>query len=134
MGIGLGNIEYHMAQNGIYPTGNFVNIHNWWMEILVSSGIIVFGLYCWIYIKNLVHLFKFSNTLNDKNVKHIAKVFAGFLCGFIIASNGPSSLIHSEWIWPGMAVIMSFVNLFPRGYFTNISNDVHTDSSARFSE
>lgn len=112
LGVGLGNIEYYMINHGIYPTGGITNIHNWWMEIFVSSGIFVFAFYIYIYIKNLTRLYKFSLFKTEDNLKDLSIVFFSFLIGFFIASIGSSSLLYNEWIWPVMAILMSSINLY----------------------
>lgn len=114
LGVGLGNIEYHMSHYGIYSTGSITNIHNWWMEILVSSGIFVFIFYMFVYLKNLKRLYKFSSLKFDKDMQHLSTVFFCFLAAFFIASVGSSSLMYNEWIWPIMAIVMTFINLYTR--------------------
>ncbi len=111
LGVGLGNIEYHMAHYAIYQTAQITNIHNWWFEILVSSGVIVFLFYVIVYLKNLYRLYRMSTSKFEKDVKSLASMFFCFLSGFLAASVGASSLMYSEWIWPIMAVVMSFTNL-----------------------
>lgn len=112
LGVGIGNVEYYMKNYAIYPTGGVTNIHNWWMEILVSSGIIVFVVYLVIYFKNMKRLFRFSKFKDDFEMQHISTVFLCFLISFFIASVGASSLMYNEWIWPVFALIMSFINLY----------------------
>jgi teichuronic acid biosynthesis protein TuaE len=112
LGVGLGNIEYYMANFQIYPTGSITNIHNWWMEIFVSSGIFVFMAYVIIYLKNLFRLYCFSFIGSDNDTQHLAAVFFSFLIAFFIASVGSSSLMYNEWIWPILAIVMSYINLY----------------------
>lgn len=104
MGTGLGNIEPHMAIQNAYDVGDIVNSHNWWMEILVSSGVLIFGLYVWIYLKTFYRLWRQIRIYKKKSMFWIKSVSAGLFLGFIIASVGPSSLIECEWLWPLMAL------------------------------
>lgn len=113
MGIGLGNIEYYMANYSIYPTNGVTNIHNFWMEILVSSGIFVFILYITIYLRNIWRLYHFSFSHTDKDMQILSMVFFCSFLGFFITSSGASSLLYNEWIWPIIAIIMSFINIRP---------------------
>jgi teichuronic acid biosynthesis protein TuaE len=112
MGVGLGNIEYHMAHHALFPIGSITNIHNWWMEILVSSGIFVFAFYIYVYLRNLKRLYKFSLVNFDKDTQHLSTTFFSFWTGFFVASIGASSLMYNEWIWPVLAIAMSFINLY----------------------
>lgn len=111
LGVGLGNIEYHMSHNAVYQIGGITNIHNWWMEILVSSGVFVFLFYIIIYVNNLIWLFKYSLLKLDKDLRYLSTIFFSVLVSFFVASVGSSSLMYNEWIWPLMAVVMSFVNI-----------------------
>lgn len=110
LGVGLGNIEYYMTGNDLYPTGHVVNIHNWWMEILVSSGIFIFLLYIFVYAKGMIRVYFLSLTKKDREIASLAAFFLCFLGGSLIASIGSSSLMIAEWFLPVMAVIMSFTN------------------------
>lgn len=111
MGIGLGNIEYYMVKYSIHPTHGVTNIHNFWLEILVSSGIFVFILYITIYLRNIWRLYHFSFSKTDKEKQVLSLVFLCSFLGFFITSSGASSLLYNEWIWPIIAIIMSFVNI-----------------------
>ncbi len=111
LGVGLGNIEWYMEHYAVFPIGRTRNIHNWWMEILVSSGILVFIPYIIIYFKNLWRLFKFSKIFRDKEMQYLSIAFFCFLIAFLIASISASSLMGCEWLWPIIAIIMSFINM-----------------------
>jgi teichuronic acid biosynthesis protein TuaE len=118
LGVGLGNIEYHMATNAFYLT-QYINIHNWWMEILVSSGVFIFIIYIVIYTKSLLRLYHMSLGKKDKDIMVISTCFFCFLIAFLIAAVGSSSSMTSEWLWPAMAVVMSFVNSGSKSILTN---------------
>lgn len=110
LGVGLGNIEYLMANNAIYPTYGIVNIHNYWMEMLVSSGIFLFTFYMVVYLKNLWWLLRYSLIYQNSDMRSLSTCFFCLLMAFPVASLGSSSLFASEWFWSIMAVIMSVVN------------------------
>ncbi len=104
MGVGLGNIEYYMKSFPVHYTEGIENMHNWWLEILVSSGVLFFISYIIIYLKEMRRIFlKFKKALDFK-LKNIYLIFFSFFIGFIVSCVGPSSLITSEWIWPLMAI------------------------------
>lgn len=109
-GVGLGNIEYYMANYQVYYVGLVTDIHNWWFEILVSSGIVVFVGYTIMYVKNLKLLFKINNYSNNKGNVIIARTIFSFLIGFIIACTSSSSNINKEWLWVLWGIIYAFVN------------------------
>jgi teichuronic acid biosynthesis protein TuaE len=104
MGVGVGNIEYYMSNFPKYNTGDTTNIHNWWMEILVSSGVVIFCFYILVYAKSTYHSFKYFFQSKNLENKKIYSVFLCFFLGFIVSSIGPSSLIDNEWYWTLMAI------------------------------
>ena len=105
-GVGLGNIEYYMANgNPPHPTNGFVNIHNWWMEILVSSGIGIFVLYVAVYMRSLWLTYRHIHSR-----RHFAQVCAlGSMCGFIFASLSASTMMGLEAVWLVMGLLFFFV-------------------------
>jgi teichuronic acid biosynthesis protein TuaE len=104
IGTGLGNVEHYMAMKRSFELGGIVNLHNWWMEILVSSGVVVFIAYVALYLYNTVFLWKRIQITNGPKLFWLNCVFTGLSIGFIISSIGPSSLIGCEWLWPLMAL------------------------------
>jgi teichuronic acid biosynthesis protein TuaE len=104
LGTGLGNIEHYMKLFSTYYVGEIVNVHNWWMEVLISSGVVIFILYLKLYGNTMLKLLKGINPQNGKNVFWISCVFLSLLVGFVISSVGPSSLIGCEWFWPLIAL------------------------------
>jgi teichuronic acid biosynthesis protein TuaE len=108
LGTGLGNIEYNMlSHTGTY---GIINIHNWWFEILVSSGVIIFFLYVFIYLRNIALLYRASK-VNDKKVAFVSKCMLGYFVAFIVTSMGPSTCMGIEWMWPSVAILMVFTNV-----------------------
>ena len=66
MGVGAGNIEYWMANKShIYMMG-YTNMHNWYMEILVGYGIIVFTLFLIMVVKMIKKLVLYMSKTNNK--------------------------------------------------------------------
>ena len=51
MGVGIGQIETWMLNEAIYDTDGILNIHNWWVELLTSYGIIFFIAYVAFFVK-----------------------------------------------------------------------------------
>lgn len=111
LGTGLGQIEFHMAQPGMAWTRNITNIHNWWIEILVSSGIFVFLYYVVLYVRKITFFFKkaWSPRTSETGVIY-AKLGASMLSVFLIGSMSVSSIFCVEWIW----AMFVFWMLLPR--------------------
>lgn len=109
MGTGIGGIESYMASNWVYETYGITNIHNWWMEILVGSGIFIFAGYIIFYIKlcrDNYSRYKSKNTTSLE--RSTAFAFLGFMIAFIIASISSSSNMGNEMLWVFWAIIIAF--------------------------
>ncbi len=100
LGTGLGQIEYHMVQPGMANTDGITNIHNWWAEVLVSSGVIVFFFYISLYIQTFVFFIKksLSSKVSSKGIIY-ARTGATMLTVFFIGCMASSSIFCIEWIW-----------------------------------
>jgi len=105
LGVGLGNIECHMAK---FPdeTGHIKNIHNWWMELLVSSGPFVLLYYLRIYIKSLVyHWRRLKKKYLPKEDHYLSLVLFVILLTYSFACLTSSSVMSSEWLWAFFGLI-----------------------------
>lgn len=130
-GTGAGNIEYWMMNSSIYNTSGLVNIHNWWMEILVAYGLIVFIMYIGFYVKLLLHLIRKFKMSNNEIDHSISLGIAFSMVGFIIGSISSSSNLNNEWLWVFWAIAIAYQGIEIRNadykkniptYQTNQSN------------
>ena len=108
MGTGLGGIEYYMQNYAVLDTLGITNMHNWWFEILVASGIFVFCGYCFFYVRLLNHMWQCSKHSNERDVSNLGMVMVGFLTAFPIASISSSSIMGTDIIWTYFAIIIAF--------------------------
>ena len=111
-GVGAGNIEYWMMTRLQYETGNKINIHNWFLEVLVNYGIFIFVGYM-IFFLGMVYktysVLKQNN--NDRNMKIIGVAILGSMIGFIFASISPSSIMAYKPHWMMYAIGLSYINI-----------------------
>ena len=117
MGVGAGNSSYYMLTKNIFPTWGILNMHNWWLEILIDYGVIIFCGYVHFYIRMICDNIKIYRVLNitDKySVRGIAFSFVGFLIAYSFASISSSSNLSNEFIWIVFALILSFLNVYYR--------------------
>lgn len=114
LGVGIGNIEYHMAQPGLLNTNGVINIHNWWLEILVSSGIYIFVLYCSFYVRTLKGFLHKSRLYIKRDSKRYSLAICGLtsMIVFILSSMGSSSIFATEWFWAYFVMLFLFNNIF----------------------
>lgn len=108
-GTGAGNIEYWMQQKAVYDVGEIINVHNWWIEILVAYGIVIFILYTLIYMLKINTLYLAYTRSKDRFIKNTSLGLFGFMIAFIISSVSSSSNINTEWLWMFWGVLIAFI-------------------------
>ncbi|MBG9981677.1 O-antigen ligase family protein [Aerococcaceae bacterium DSM 111020] len=110
IGVGAGNIEPWMVVNGFYSTENIVNIHNWWLEILVAYGIVVFSLYCVMY-GLLIHRLNVLRYHQPKEQHIINQSLIAFLVAYAFASITSANNMLIEWHWVYFGLIICYIKL-----------------------
>ncbi|WP_124058603.1 O-antigen ligase family protein [Vaginisenegalia massiliensis] len=110
LGVGAGNIEYWVTNYHFLPSNGIVNIHNWWLEILVAYGWPAFILYVLAYVHLVFRLMQVSRSLNSRYAK-VAKYLTTFLLVFVAASITSANNMLIEWHWVFFALIIGFVKL-----------------------
>ncbi|WP_339060566.1 O-antigen ligase family protein [Tepidibacillus marianensis] len=109
-GVGAGNAEYHMGHFRVYDTAGIVNVHNWWFELLVNYGVIIFVGYIYFYLSLIVMLKKQYQHLMDRKEKMIAESLTVGLVIFFLASTSSSTIIAFGPQWLFFAFVIGFVN------------------------
>jgi len=107
LGIGAGNNSYFLEHNSIYSTHNIYNFHNFWLDLLVEYGVIIFALFIITYFIICKSLYK---NIIKKSLKTIDTIYLFFLIAFIIASISSSTIITREWLWIAFAMILTYIN------------------------
>jgi hypothetical protein len=110
LGVGPGNIEPLMQGA---PKVNKINMHNWWVEVLVNFGVIIFVLYMSLYFWMLWRLFKLASIKHSPEVGPVIRWGATAsmvaLIGYFFGGMAPSTAIHFTPMWIcygiGLAVI-----------------------------
>ena len=110
-GVGAGNIEYWMANRGIFYTVGIVNIHNWWLEILVAYGLPIFILYLMFFTRLMKDLYSSFKSAASKLEESISIGLFSSMAGFVVASIGPSTNINKEWLWMFWALVITYQGL-----------------------
>lgn len=105
-GVGPGQIaSWSIAKRGALGG----QMHNWWMEVLVSFGIITFIWYCYIYVRTIKANIEVNKFSCDKKANVISSSFIAFMLCFIIAGISSSSLIINEPMWILFCLVFTFV-------------------------
>lgn len=112
-GVGLGNVEHWVLENAFWTTngqGLIVNIHNWWLEILVGHGLLAFIVYVLAYGLLLIRLYQLSRR-SSQAVARSAHTLFSFMVIFIFASITSANNMLIEWHWLFFGLIISFVKV-----------------------
>ena len=110
-GVGAGNAEYWMSNFPIYNTLGILNPHNWWLEILVNYGILIFFGYIAMYIGIMKNLFHIWRKASNHKERMIAESLLLSLIGFLFASISSSSIIAFNPQWLLFAFALAFLNM-----------------------
>lgn len=109
LGVGPGNAEYHLRQ--MPGTERVYNLHNWWLEVLVNGGIVVFVGYLLFYAALLYNLFRVAIRSSDTTLAYVAASLFAALVGYIFGSLSPSSAIHFTPMWIHFGLSLAVINL-----------------------
>ena len=92
LGVGPGNAEpIVQAQN---PDLSIINLHDWWLEVLVDGGVPALLLYLALYGYLLGALRKVALRGSQPLIRYCAAASALALLGFAVGSFGPSTMIN----------------------------------------
>lgn len=109
-GVGAGHIEVWMEALPFLPIDEFTNIHNWWLEVLVGYGVVVFMLYIIAYGLLIHSFFRLRRSEIQVN-RQIANAFISFLLVYIFASITSANNMLIEWHWVYFALMIAFIKV-----------------------
>ena len=115
-GTGAGNIEYWMENRRMFPVGSIRNMHNWWMEILVGYGLIIFIGYIFVYYKKFKVLYHSYKNTNNKFIKNTSIGLLSIMGSFVVSSISSSSLLPSQWLWVFWGVVIAYIGYIEKQY------------------
>ncbi|MGG3467863.1 O-antigen ligase family protein [Neobacillus pocheonensis] len=109
-GVGPGNVEFYMKNTPVYPTHQAYNVHNWWAEIFVQYGFLIFTGYIIMYLFLFFTLFRIWR-LQIRNGNSL--ISEALLCGmvaFLFASISPNSFMALNYNWLFTAFLIAYTN------------------------
>ncbi len=112
LGVGPGNAEYHLRQMSGLET--VYNLHNWWLEVLVNGGLLVFVGYLLFYTGLVWALFRVAVTTKRALTAFAATALLAALAGYTFGALSPSSAIHFTPMWIHFGLSMAVINLHRR--------------------
>lgn len=109
-GIGAGNAEYYLTNYKIFPIGGITNVHNWWAEILLNYGILIFAGYMIFYLSLILQLWKVYKYSINCTEKVICEALLVGAVSFFWASTSSSSLVGFTPQWLYFGFCLAFLN------------------------
>ncbi|NLC52332.1 MAG: hypothetical protein GX764_08545 [Firmicutes bacterium] len=108
-GVGAGNVEYHMAHNPVFDTRGIVNMHNWWFDLLVGYGAIIFIAFILFYITLFLNLYLYWRR-GGEAVRFLVEPLLLALVGFTLASISSSRITYLTFIWALFGYALAVLN------------------------
>lgn len=102
-GIGSGQVSYWLRTR----FGGVEALHNWWMEILVTYGIVMFLYYAYTYFLMIRRINKMILQDADTQVRGICIGLIAFLLSFAFSSLTVSNVMSLEWFWVLWAICVT---------------------------
>lgn len=114
LGVGPGNFEVNVDKD-LFNTNRIVNPHNWWVELFTNYGLYVSLAFLAFFIYLMRQMY------SAYKVKHsrLPLIYLLSLCGFILASIGPSRTFYFWPMWLFYALILAYLNKSPKSYQGN---------------
>ncbi|QTC40468.1 O-antigen ligase family protein [Bacillus sp. V3] len=114
-GVGPGNIELFMKKYQFYNTFGDYNVHNWWAEILVHYGVIIFTGYVVLLVYLFVQLVKILRKCTHHSERLMGEALLCGLGAFTMASISPNSFMALPYNWLFIGVCIGFVYMKTKG-------------------
>lgn len=108
-GVGPGGFEYAMRSVDDRDLGGIRDMHNWWAQVLVEYGAIVFTCYVVVYAGLLWLMLLGIRRTNDPPLRHTGEALFCSLVGFSLASISASSVLGLPVQWALIGLCIAFV-------------------------
>lgn len=114
-GVGPGNVEYYMKNFQRYPTFHNYNPHNWWAEIFVQYGFLIFTGYILMFAFLFVSIYRIWKVQVKQRNTLISEALVCGMISFVMASISPNSFIALNYNWIFIAFVIAYINFHYKG-------------------
>ena len=94
LGAGSGSVEAIISKNGGVGRSKLINLHFYWLEIIVNGGVLYGILFFLWYVSIMWKNLKISIFEKEDHLKYFSSSSFLALCGFTIAAIAPSSCVY----------------------------------------
>lgn len=109
IGLGAGQVEVYMED--FENTDGVVNLHNWWIEVLVDHGIFIGVSYFLFYLWVLREVFIKAKKTKDNFLRYFNYSIVLILLAVIFTSMSPSSSVGFAPLWLTFGLVIAAKNL-----------------------
>lgn len=109
-GVGPGNSQFLMEQYKNETFGN-VKMHNWWVEVLVDYGVLVWVLLLFFLAKMIRDLMRVYRSSEQQKLKMWAEGLMISLIMFFIGVLSNGSMMSSPHMWILFGLVLSVINV-----------------------
>jgi len=104
LGAGPGQAEVLVAES--VAQAGIVNLHDWWLEVIVDGGLPAFVLHALLYFGLLASMWRIARRGADPLLRYLAAAIMLALTGYVIGALGPSTALSFApmWILWGLAI------------------------------
>lgn len=123
LGVGLGQARHYLSF--FSDTGGIIDVHNFFVEIFMSSGIVVFTILLFGFVK-LIDKFLvryYENGTIDSSSGISSLIMAIGMLSFVIISFSPSSFFEFDCMWFAVGLLAVYSDYFIFGK----ENDYHVE-------
>ncbi len=136
LGVGAGQTEYWMANDAVYDVRIFTNMHNFWMEILVNYGVLLFLFFVVFYFRLIWKFAKAAKKLPTNDPQRWTYVsIVAVMVSFIVAAISASSILSVEWLWFCLALLVTYQGVlgkYPQTGVTSVYYGLHESERLRW--
>ncbi len=113
LGVGPGNAEAIVKQSQEVYVG-FGNLHSWWFETFVNSGLPGLLLFCLFYFGLIVLVARAAGRLRSSSARWLGASTLVALIGYIVGAFGPSTAVSFAPMWVLFGLGLAVVTLASR--------------------
>lgn len=106
-GVGAGNLSYYLEHDAYLPIAHITDMHNWWIEILSTFGLIIFIAYVLFFVLCFARLYRNYKRSGSRYSLYLM----GFMGAFILGSMSSSSIMIVSWQWVFWACIIAYIKI-----------------------
>ncbi|MEX0616500.1 MAG: O-antigen ligase family protein [Candidatus Woykebacteria bacterium] len=108
-GVGAGQAEVYIKNYD--NTKDVLNLHNWWLEVFVNHGVVIFLVYLAAYFYLLKQVFQKVKSEKGNFLRYFGNSVLVILAVFLLTSISPSSSVGYLPLWFTLGIAIAYINI-----------------------